>query len=429
MNKGKSENLETVLRTARLELLSKAAKDDSVETILTAHHQDDQYETVIQRLASGSTFAGLGGIPIKNGIFRRPLLDYPKVGFGSLDKANSKARLRATCELHDVTWVEDPTNSDPTYALRNAIRQIVKVQDDLPDALRKENVIALAARGNQFRACLVVQVNSLIRQCIFRREAFTGMMKVELPRSTYDNPPRVLGHFITALSRIFKAGKVEEFSFHGVGNDRASAAVILRFYYSHYFVWNVMSTQFRRLGSTEDEMYTLLLTPEVPRAAQRRRTPVSVRLLNEAGTGRWKETSFDFPEEWWQPSRISIYVQKDRDYYLRYFDRNRDLRSSGKPSPYHRHMSKQDKIKFDNALVRASVYLPNYYFSVLCHKEGNHEIIDAFPHFEISLSPDVKVTAWGRDGKFNLHQAEREWVDLEDLGRTEHMSSAVFMKR
>jgi tRNA(Ile)-lysidine synthase len=72
-------NLETVLRTERFDLLSDAAKDDSLGTLLTAHHQDDQYETVLQRLAWGSTLSGLGGIPPRNGRFRRPLLDYAKV--------------------------------------------------------------------------------------------------------------------------------------------------------------------------------------------------------------------------------------------------------------------------------------------------------------------------------------------------------------
>ena len=72
-------DLETILRTERIELLSNAAKEDSLETILTGHHQNDQYETVLQRLAWGSTLAGLGGIPPINGVFRRPLLDYPKV--------------------------------------------------------------------------------------------------------------------------------------------------------------------------------------------------------------------------------------------------------------------------------------------------------------------------------------------------------------
>jgi tRNA(Ile)-lysidine synthase len=72
-------NLESVLRTERFELLQNAAKEDMLATVLTAHHQDDQYETVLQRLAWGSTLSGLGGIPPRNGIFRRPLLDYPKV--------------------------------------------------------------------------------------------------------------------------------------------------------------------------------------------------------------------------------------------------------------------------------------------------------------------------------------------------------------
>lgn len=74
-------NLETVLRNERFDLLSNAAKDDLLGTVLTGHHQDDQYETVLQRLAWGSTLAGLGGIPPRNGIFRRPLLEYPKVFF------------------------------------------------------------------------------------------------------------------------------------------------------------------------------------------------------------------------------------------------------------------------------------------------------------------------------------------------------------
>ena len=72
-------DLETVLRTERFDLLSNAAKEDSLGTILTGHHQDDQYETVLQRLAWGSTLAGLGGIPPKNSFIRRPLLEYPKV--------------------------------------------------------------------------------------------------------------------------------------------------------------------------------------------------------------------------------------------------------------------------------------------------------------------------------------------------------------
>lgn len=72
-------NLEAVLRTERFNLLFGAAKEDKILHVLQGHHRDDQYETVVQRLAWGSTLAGLGGIPARNGIFCRPLLAFPKV--------------------------------------------------------------------------------------------------------------------------------------------------------------------------------------------------------------------------------------------------------------------------------------------------------------------------------------------------------------
>jgi hypothetical protein len=72
-------NLEAVLRTERFQMLIDAAKEDKVDEILQAHHSDDQYETLLQRLAWGSTLAGLGGIAPSNGRFRRPLLGFSKV--------------------------------------------------------------------------------------------------------------------------------------------------------------------------------------------------------------------------------------------------------------------------------------------------------------------------------------------------------------
>jgi tRNA(Ile)-lysidine synthase len=75
----KQGNLETVLREARLRILLERADMDNVDTILTGHHQDDQYETALIRLARGSTIVGLGGISISNDRFLRPQLDYSKV--------------------------------------------------------------------------------------------------------------------------------------------------------------------------------------------------------------------------------------------------------------------------------------------------------------------------------------------------------------
>jgi len=72
-------NIEMLLRKERYRLLRQFAKDDQLDVILTGHHEDDQYETVILRLMWGSSLAGLGGIPVYSELFLRPQLIYPKV--------------------------------------------------------------------------------------------------------------------------------------------------------------------------------------------------------------------------------------------------------------------------------------------------------------------------------------------------------------
>jgi tRNA(Ile)-lysidine synthase TilS/MesJ len=72
-------NIELEMRTERRVMLIEQAARDEIQILLMAHHEDDQYETILQRLAWGSSFAGLGGIPEIMGIIHRPLLDYTKV--------------------------------------------------------------------------------------------------------------------------------------------------------------------------------------------------------------------------------------------------------------------------------------------------------------------------------------------------------------
>src|SRR5438876_3084020 len=203
--------------------------------------------------------------------------------------------------------MDDPTNSDPTYALRNAIRQIVKVQDDLPVALQKENIIALATRGNQFRDNLLDEVNQVIRQCRFSYEAFNGILRVECPKSIYSAPHRVLQHFIPALSRIFNTRKLERFYFHGVGNDKASNKVIQKFLNPKMKGFNVIHIQYRRQGHAREDMFELLLSPEEPRRSIRRKVDVPVK-VSKSQTGEWRLATFEFPREWKQFSDIKVKV-------------------------------------------------------------------------------------------------------------------------
>ena len=93
--------IESVARTARYRLLFDEMLRRRVHVLATGHHADDQVETVLMRLGSGSTVLGLGGMrPVRRfgmamgknegdygwfgheGLERwivRPLLDVPKV--------------------------------------------------------------------------------------------------------------------------------------------------------------------------------------------------------------------------------------------------------------------------------------------------------------------------------------------------------------
>lgn len=91
---------------------SRACGDEHERTIaiVTAHHQDDQAETVLMRLARGSGVKGLSGMNADQALGKhsavrlvRPFLEIPKV------------RLEATVRQKDVPVVDDPSNIDPRY--------------------------------------------------------------------------------------------------------------------------------------------------------------------------------------------------------------------------------------------------------------------------------------------------------------------------
>lgn len=67
---------ETRAREARYAWLSKQAGEVGACLVLTAHHQDDQVETILMRALKGSGPAGLAGIATRHGRLLRPLLPF-----------------------------------------------------------------------------------------------------------------------------------------------------------------------------------------------------------------------------------------------------------------------------------------------------------------------------------------------------------------
>jgi tRNA(Ile)-lysidine synthase len=103
---------EAAARELRYAFLQEAATRSDADLILTAHHADDQAETVLFRLARGTGLTGLAGIPARRGAIVRPLLPF------------TRAELVAYARRVGVRWREDPTNLELRYA-RNRIRHVV----------------------------------------------------------------------------------------------------------------------------------------------------------------------------------------------------------------------------------------------------------------------------------------------------------------
>lgn len=108
---GGGKGPEAAARSARYGVFERLILRD--ENLLTAHHQDDQVETVLLRLLRGSGPRGLGGIPNQArfgaGWLHRPLLDM------------SRQELRAYADNFGLDWVDDSSNKDTSFD-RNYLR-------------------------------------------------------------------------------------------------------------------------------------------------------------------------------------------------------------------------------------------------------------------------------------------------------------------
>lgn len=122
IEKKEKSGIEEAARHSRYAALGEMCRTHDVPLLLTAHHQDDQAETVLLQLLRGSGVAGLSGMDSANHaadllgdaslLMGRPLLQLARVD------------LAAYTTAHAIPFVEDESNLDPRYA-RNALRHQV----------------------------------------------------------------------------------------------------------------------------------------------------------------------------------------------------------------------------------------------------------------------------------------------------------------
>lgn len=108
----KGESIQMVARSLRYDWFEALCNEFDYTHIATAHHQNDQVETVILNLVRGSGIAGLRGMKHVQGNLIRPLLNV------------RKDELVAYANENGLFWREDKSNDDVKYK-RNLIRHKV----------------------------------------------------------------------------------------------------------------------------------------------------------------------------------------------------------------------------------------------------------------------------------------------------------------
>ena len=121
LEKGKS-GVEAAARKLRYAALGEMAGELGVQLMLTAHHLDDQAETVLLQLLRGSGTAGLSGMDTANAA--PELLGNPDLVMARPLLPVSRAALEAYVGEQPIGYVEDESNTHPRYA-RNALRHQV----------------------------------------------------------------------------------------------------------------------------------------------------------------------------------------------------------------------------------------------------------------------------------------------------------------
>lgn len=159
-------NIQSAARSARYALLEQWRAERGLAAILTAHHADDQLETLLMRLNRGSGVSGLAGVRARSGSIVRPLLGW------------RKAELIALAQEQRLPFADDPSNADPRFD-RAALRRHLTTADWL-DPIAAARSAAALSEAEEALAWLVTRIAAdhivtdtkriALRQTAFPRE-------------------------------------------------------------------------------------------------------------------------------------------------------------------------------------------------------------------------------------------------------------------
>ncbi len=121
--KDNKRSIQMAARELRYDWFRNLSEQLGFDFVLTAHHADDNLETVLINLTRGTGLEGLTGIPEVNDTFVRPLLPF------------SSDDIAAYAKTYHIKWRDDSSNKSVKY-LRNKLRhEVVPILKEINPSL------------------------------------------------------------------------------------------------------------------------------------------------------------------------------------------------------------------------------------------------------------------------------------------------------
>ncbi len=204
------ESPESAARRLRYAALERRRAASGARLVLTAHHRDDQIETLLLQLARGAPLEQLTGIAAVRGTLRRPLLGVPR------------ADLLAGLSAWRIAPVEDPTNADrgiPRNRLRHEILPRLREREPgleeallslagRTQALQEKSDLLFRERLNDARAAMEEKESGPARRA---RDQVPADWLLELPEPLQLPALRWLLHGLMGASRLPSLHSLESF--------------------------------------------------------------------------------------------------------------------------------------------------------------------------------------------------------------------------
>jgi tRNA(Ile)-lysidine synthase len=238
-------SLETAARRHRYRFLAQAAVQHSCSSIATAHHANDQAETVLMHLIRGAGVQGLAGMALVSALPEAPALTLirPMLGIRRDD-------VLAYCRAHRLSFREDHTNADTRY-FRNAVRhevlpvlqsfnpQLVDALARLADSVRTDLDFIDASLGAQLETYTAYHDDGTVSLDFSRWQMAHEALQRRWIRAVHQHlaPQHQLNaEHVGAALALLSSGKVDKFATlpglvrlgvrHDTGPDRQIVARI-----------------------------------------------------------------------------------------------------------------------------------------------------------------------------------------------------------